>query len=159
MAGTINYASHGVGGGHAQVVVAMGAEYGFASAQSINVFHQVFNFVAIFKWYSEACGVGDVNHCSTGFHHGFYYASQILVVGAASILSIEFNVVNISLGVFYGSNGTFNNLLAGGVEFVFYVAVACANSRVNAFAFGVFQRFRSNIDIAWRILRQQRHVQ
>ena len=78
-------------------------------------------FCSVFLRQAVAGGVGYVHHSGTSLDDGFNHAGQILVVGTAGILAIELHVLHIFLGVFGGGNGAFQNLVFGGVEFIFDV--------------------------------------
>ena len=110
LTGAVDDAFEGAGGGHAEVVVAMGGEYG--ALHAVHVFHEVLDFCAVFTGQAVARRVGNVDYRGAGFDHGFHHARQVFIVGAAGVFGIELDVLDIALGVLDGRYGAFEDFLA-----------------------------------------------
>ena len=108
---------------------------------------EVLNLLTILVGSAETCGVGDVTHRSTCLAHGLDDTSQILIVGAASILGIELNVLDIALGILHRGHGTLDNLLGGAVKLVADVRRAGSDTCMYTFTLGILQCLGSCIDI------------
>ena len=114
--GAVQYSGNGVGCCHTQIVVTMSGNDSILNA--LYIFKQVFDFISVLPGQAVARGVGDVDHRSTGFNHGFNHTGQVHVVGSSGIFTVKFDIFHVFFGVFCGSYGTFENFFLCGVEFV-----------------------------------------
>ena len=108
---------------------------------------EVFDLRPILVGEAIACGVGNVDHSGSGLDDSFDDFSEVLIVGASGILSIELNVIDILLGISYGPYGTLEDLLTGGVELIFNMIVARADTRMDAFMFGILQSLSGAVNV------------
>ena len=141
---SVKYARKRVGGSHSQILMAVRGKDG---AFHIYVIHQIFDLCTINVRKTVTGCIGDVNHGCSGIYNSLHHARKIFVIGAAGVFGVKFHVVHKPAGIFHGFHGTLDNFFAVGVEFVFDVYIGCADSGVDAFAFGVFERFGSHFDV------------
>ena len=146
LACTVEYALHGVGRGHTQVVVAMGGDDGLVD--TIHMLHQVLYLRTVFVGQAVSRCVGDVHYRSTGFDDRFDDTCQIFVLRASRIFGIKLHILHVALGIFYCGYSPFDNLFAVGVELVLDVCIAGADTRMDSLVFGKLQRFGGHVDIA-----------
>ena len=151
---TVQDASHGVCRRHAEVVVAMGGEDALACSKGIDVFVEVLYLLAVLVGRAEASRVGNVADRSASLRDGVDDASQVLIVRAASILGIELHVLDVALGVLHGCHGTLDDFLGRRVELVSDVALAGADTCVDALVLGVLQGISSAVDVLLHGSRQ-----
>ena len=147
LTGAVQHACHGVGGRHAEVVVAMGGENAPSGCEGVDVFVEVLYLLAVLVGSAEASRVGNVADGSSSLGDGIDDAGQVLVVRAACIFGIELHVLDVPLGVLHGTDGTLDDFLGRGVELVADVALARADACVDAFVLGVLQSLGSAVDI------------
>ncbi len=145
LAGAVQDTGNGVGGGHAQVIVAVGGEDGVLDA--VHVVAQVFNLGAVFLRKAVARGVGDVHDRGAGLDDGFHHPGQEFILGPAGIFGIELNVFHIFLGILDGPDGPLQDFFPGGIEFILDVGIGRADSGVDAFVFGILQGLGGYVDI------------
>ncbi len=155
LTGAVDDAADGVGGGHAQVVVAVSG-YGDA-VNAVDVFHQIAYFRAEIRRQAVAGSVGNIHNRSSGFDDGFDYSGEIFIVGATGILGIKLYVLDEFLRVADARYGAFENLFACRVEFVADMVVARAYACVDAFVAGIFQRIGCHADVVLNGARQGAH--
>ena len=138
LTGAVEHALKGAGGGHAEVVVAMGGEHGAMDA--VHVLHEVLDFLAVFAGQAVARRVGDVDHRGARLDHCLHHARQVFVVRAAGVFGVELDVLDVAFGVLDGRHGAFEDFLAVGVELIFNVRVAGTAARVDELVLGKLQR-------------------
>ena len=138
LARTVEHTSYGVGGSHAEVVVAVGGEYRLASCEGIDVLVEVLYLLTILVGGAEASGVGYVAHRGASLGHCVDDASQIFVVCSACVLGIKLYVLHVFLGILDGCHGTLDDFLGSAVELILDVRGAGANASVYALVLGVF---------------------
>ena len=114
---------------------------------AVNVIHQILDLGTIFIRQAIAGGVRNVNYGSTCLDDSLYHASQILIVGTTSVLSVELHILNILLGILDSSHGTLDDLLAVGIELIFDMAIAGTDTRMNSLMLSILQRLGSTVDI------------
>ena len=132
----------------------MGGEDALACCKGIDVFVEVFYFFSVFVGRAEARRVGNVADRSASLRDGVDDASQVFVVRAASILCIELHILDVALGVLHGCHGTLDDFLGRRVELVSDVALAGADTCVDAFVLGVLQSLGSAVDVLLHGTRQ-----
>ncbi len=147
LTGTVDHTGYGVGRGHSEVVVAVGGNDHLVDA--LHVVDQIFDLGTEFRGEAVAGGVGDVYDCGTGADNGFDHAGEIFIVGASGVFGVKLHVFHEFLGEGHGSDSAFENVVAGGVEFIFDVVVRGADTGVDAGAFGIFQRFGGHADVVF----------
>ena len=113
LACSVLYCSDRIGGRHAQVVMAVGGDDRFVHIGYM--IHQVGDFFAVFIRQAIACSVGNVYNRSSGFDDGFYHACQIFVFRTSGIFGIKFYVVHELTGIFYGFDGTGDDVFRIGI--------------------------------------------
>jgi hypothetical protein len=129
----------------AEIVVTVGRDACILDA--VNVIHQILDLGTILIRQAIAGGVRNVNYGSTCLDDSLYHASQILIVGTASVLSVELHILNILLGILDSSHGTLDDLLAVGIELIFDMAIAGTDTRMNSLMLSILQRLGSTVDI------------
>ena len=144
---TVEHTSHCVSCSHTEVVVAVSGKDSLTSAQSIHMFHQVLDFLAIFVRQAITCRIWNITNRSTSLHHSLNHASQVFVLRSTRILSIEFHILHVSLCIFHGSCSTLDDFLAIGVELELDMGVTRTNTRMDAFALGKLQGISSHVNI------------
>ena len=154
LACAVEHAAHGVGRGHAQVVVAVGREDAPSGGEGVHVLVEILDLLAVLIGGAETGRVGDVAHGGAGLGHGLDHAGQILVVGASGVFGVELHVLHILLGVLHGSHGPLDDLLGGRVELVADVALAGADAGVDALVLGILQRLGGHVDVFLHGARQ-----
>ena len=145
LAGAGKKAGHGVGGGHTEVVVAMGRYDSLVNP--VHIVNKVLDLGGVLGRETVACRVRNIHDRGPGLDGRLDHSGKILIVRTPGVLSVEFHILNILLGIFHSPDGTLKNLLPGGIELVPYVGVGSSDSRVYPLVFGVFKRFRGNIDV------------
>ena len=90
---------------------------------TIHMLHQIADLGTILIRQAITGSVRDVHNGSSCFDHRLNHTSQVLILRTSGILAIELHVLYESLGVFGGGNGTLNDLLTVGVEFIFDVRI------------------------------------
>ena len=145
LAGAIQYTLQGIGSSHTEIVVTVGRDACILDA--VNVIHQILDLGTILIWQAIAGGVRNVNYGSTCLDDSLYHASQILIVGTTSVLSVELHILNILLGILDSSHGTLDDLLAVGIELIFDMAIAGTDTRMNSLMLSILQRLGSTVDI------------
>src|SRR5207237_2764730 len=88
------------------------------------------NLVTRLVWQSVARCVRNVHSGSSRLDHSFNNSSQVVIIGAAGILCIEFHIVCKFSGPFYALNGPLQDLLPCRIEFCFDVIVRSADPSV-----------------------------
>ena len=109
--------------------------------------HQIFNLVTVILWQTITCSVGYVNNCSTCLYDGLYDSCEILIVRSTGILSIEFNILNILLGILHCPYSPIKDFLTIRIELILYMTVAGTKPGVNAFALSKLKAVGRNINI------------
>ena len=128
--GPVHYAGNGVGGGQAQVVVAVrGKPHG---VDARHVFVQKPDFGAVLFRQAVASGIGDVEDGGPGLDGRLADAGQEGIVGAAGIFGVKFHVFHKGLGQLDGRDGAGQHVLPSGAELVLNVNIRSANAGVNA---------------------------
>ena len=150
----VEHAGHGVGRGHAQVVVAVGGEDALTGGKGIHVLVEILYLLVVLVGHAEARGVGDVAHGGASLRHGLDDTGQVFVVRTSGILGIELHVLHVALGILHGSHGTLDDFLRRGVELVADVALAGADARVDALVLGILQRLGGHVDVFLHGARQ-----
>ena len=145
--GSIDYAGDGVGSGHAQVVVAMGRKDGTTFLQTIDVVHEIFDFLAILPGHAIACGVGDVDDGRSSLDNCIHNLGKIFVFGATGVFGIELHLIDLVAGIFDGSYRTLDNFFACRVELVLDVGIRCSDASMNPLVLGILQCVRSTVDV------------
>ena len=148
----VEHARHGVGRGHAQVVVAVGGQHG--AVYAVHVLHEVLYLLAVLLRQAVTRGVGNVHHRRARLDDGLHDARQILIVRAPGILAVKFHVVHVAFGVLHGGHGAFQYLVLRGVELVADVVVRRADARVYALVLGISQGFGGHVDVLLHTARE-----
>ena len=125
----------------------MGREDCAAVLQTIDVLHEVLDFLAILPWHTVARRVGDVDDLRAGIDHGLNDLGQVLVVGTAGIFGVELDFIDLVAGVLDGSHSALDDFLARTIEFVFDVAVAGADTGVDALVLGILQSLGRAVNV------------
>ena len=84
---------------------------------------------------------------SARFDNGFHHTRQVFVIRASGIFGIEFDILYIAAGILHCRYGTFDNLLAVGIEFISDVRVGSTDTGMNTFMLGKLQSFRRHVNI------------
>ena len=134
-----------VGCCHSQIVVAVSGDDGLVDV--VDMLFEVFNLCAVLVWQAISGGVRDVDHSGTSLDDGLDHACEVLVVGASGILSVELYVVDILFGVSHCAHCALQDVFAVGIELIFDMRVTCADTRVDTFVLGIFQRLGSHVDV------------
>ena len=142
---TVQYTGHGICCGHTQVVVAMRGDNGVMYA--IHMFHQVFDFLAIFRRQAIPRRIRDVHHRGTGLDDRLDDTGQILVLRSSRILGIKLHIIHILARILHSGYCPLNNLLAIAVEFILDMLVRSADTRMDTLMFGKFQRICRHVDV------------
>ena len=121
LAGAVHDSRHGVCRSHSEVVMTVGC-YGHVM-DSVHMLHQIFDLLAKFRGQAVAGRVRDIHHCGSRFYNRLDHSGKILVVGSSRILGIELDILDKALGIFDTCDRAFENLLARGVELIFYMIV------------------------------------
>ena len=145
LAGPGKKSGHCVGGGHTEVVVAMGRDDSLVNP--IHIVNKILDLSGVLGRETVACRVRNIHDRGPGLDGRLNHSGKILIVSASRILGVELHILNILLGIFHSPDGTLKNLLPGGIELVPYVGVGSSDSRVYPLVFGVFKGFRGNIDV------------
>ena len=107
------HSGHGIGGSHAEVIMAVGGEDGLAGREGVDMLVEILYLLVILIGEPESCGVRNITYCRSGLCDGVYHTRQILIVCASGILGVELDILNVSLGMLHGSHGALDNLLWG----------------------------------------------
>ena len=145
LAGAVLHALEGKGGGHAQVVVGVDRDDDVLDAD--DVVRQALDAGAEGLGQAVAGGVGDVDHGGAGVDGGLDHADEEVLVGAAGVLGVELDVLDVLLCVGHAVAGALDALLLGDVELVAQVRGANAQAGVDARALGGFQGLRGAVDV------------
>ncbi|CCX65998.1 unknown [Prevotella sp. CAG:1058] len=148
---TVHDSTKGISCSHAQIIVAMGRNYGFVYV--VDMFNQIFNFSTIFTRQAVSCSVRDVYNRCPCLDNGFYNPCQELIVRTTGIFSIKLYVFYIFLCILYGSNTTFDYFVRSAVEFIFYVLVARTYSCMYALTLSITQSISCHVDILFDCTR------
>ena len=144
---SIQHTCHGIGGGHTQVVVAMGGKDALTSGKGIYVLIQELDLLAIFIGSTETSGIGDVTYRSTSLTHGLDYTCQILIVGTSGIFCIELHVLHIALCIFHSCYSALDDFFGSTVEFILDMRRAGTYTCMNTSSLGILQCFGCYINI------------
>ena len=145
LAGAVLHALEGKGGGHAQVVVGVDRDDDVLDAD--DVVRQALDAGTEGLGQAVAGGVGDVDHGGAGVDGGLDHADEEVLVGAAGVLGVELDVLDVLLCVGHAVAGALDALLLGDVELVAQVRGAHAQAGVDARALGILERFCCTVDI------------
>ncbi len=145
LAGAVADTGDGVGCGKSEVIVAMAGDNGFVDIG--DVVHEEGDLLSVLVRQTITGGIGNIDDGGAGGDDGFDDTGQVIVVGAACVFCIEFNVVDEILCPFHGLDGAVENLFAGGVEFIFDMRVGGADAGVDAGSPGGFECLCGHFDI------------
>jgi len=123
----------------------MGRNDGFVDVA--DVFHQKFDLLSIYVGEAIAGGVWDIDHGGTRLDDGFDHFGQVDVVGAAGVFGVEFHVVHKFAGVLHTGDGSFQNVVLVGIEFVLDVVIGGSDTGVDTTALGILEGFGSHFDV------------
>ena len=146
LAGPGKKAGHGVGGGHTKVVVAMGRDDSLVNP--IHIVNKVLDLGGVLGRETVACRVRNIHDRGPGPDGRLYHSGKVLIVRTPGVLSVEFHILDIFLGIFNCSDGSLKNLLPGGIELVPYVGVGSPDPCVYPLVLGIFKGFRCHIDVS-----------
>ena len=145
LAGAVQHTCHCIGSSHSQVVVAMRGDDSVMNA--VHMLHQIFYLRTILTGKAVTGGIGNIHHRSARFDNGFHHTRQVFVIRASGIFGIEFDILYIAAGILHCRHGTFDNLLAVGIEFISDVRVGSTDTGMNTFMLGKLQSFRRHVNI------------
>ena len=145
LAGAVQHTCHCIGSSHPQVVVAMRGDDSVMNA--VHMLHQIFYLRTILTGKAVTGGIGNIHHRSARFDNGFHHTRQVFVIRASGIFGIEFDILYIAAGILHCRYGTFDNLLAVGIEFISDVRVGSTDTGMNTFMLGKLQSFRRHVNI------------
>ena len=143
--GTVAHGGQGKGSGHAQVVVGMAGHGDVLDAA--DVLHEAMDARAKMLRQRIAGGVGDVDDRGAGLHDGLNDALEELLLGAAGILAIELDVVDVLLGIAHRMHRTLDGLVLGDAQLVVQVRGAHAQAGVDAGTAGALEGLGSRVDV------------
>lgn len=146
LAGPGKKSGHCVGGGHTEVVVAMGRDDSLVNP--IHIVNKILDLGGILGRKAVACRVRNIHDRGPGLDGCLNHSGKILIVSASRILGVELHILNILLGIFHSPDGTLKNLLPGGIELVLYVGVGSPDPCVYPLVLGIFKGFRCHIDVS-----------
>ena len=113
----------------------------------IHIVDKVLDLGGVLGRETVACRVRNIHDRSPGPDGRLDHSGKILIVRTPGVLSVEFHILNILLGIFHSPDGTLKNLLPGGIELVLYVGVGSSDPCVYPLVLGVFEGFRGHIDV------------
>ena len=145
LAGSAHDAVQGVGGGHAEVVVAVAAKDGFVAVGDVG--DDVGEELAVLVRGCVAGGVGDVDNGSSGGDDGFDDLVDVFFIGPAGVFHEVLDIVGELAGEFDGLDADIEGLLAAHFELVFEVVFADAEASVDPSTFRGFEGFGGDLDV------------
>ena len=144
--GAVAHTLHGQGGGHAEVVVAVNGDGDVLDA--LDVVAEVLDALAEVPGHVVAGGVGDVDDRGASGDHGLDHAGQVLEGGAAGVLCVELDVLDIGARMLDGMDAAIDGLVEGhAAELVLEVLGADADAGVDAGAGAVLERVGADVDV------------
>ena len=108
---------------------------------------EILNFLVILIGHTESCCIGDVTYRCSCLTYRFDDSSQILIVCAASILSIELYIIHKTTCILHSCYSTFYDFLTITVEFILDVRVARTDTCMNTLTLRILQCLYCHIDI------------
>ena len=145
LAGAGKKTGHGVGGGHTEVVVAMGRDDSLVNP--VHIVNKVLDLGGVLGRETVACRVRNIHDRGPGLDGRLDHSGKVLIVRTPGVLSVEFHILDIFLGIFHCSDGPLKNLLPGGIELVLYVGVGSPDPCVYPLVLGVFESLRGHINV------------
>src|SRR5580698_5368082 len=121
LAGSSGDGCHGVGHGHAEIVVAMGGDSDVFD--SLNALANGCDELAEFRGDGVADRVGDVECGGTGFYDSIEHLAEKFRVGASSVFGGKFDIIAERLGEGNRLAGLDEALFTGDAQFGFQVNV------------------------------------
>ena len=145
LSGSIEYSAHGVGCGHTEVVMAVGGKDGVLNP--IDMVAEVFDFLSVLRREAVSGCVGNVDHGGTRLDDRLHHSGEVFVVRSSGIFGIELHVVHKSACIFHCCHCPLDDFLAVGVELILDMRVRGADSGVDTFSLGEFERLYRHVDI------------
>ena len=145
LARTGKKSGHCVGRGHTEVVVAMSGDDSLLNP--IHIVNKILDLGRILGRKAVTCRVRNIHDSGPGLDGRLDHSGKVLIVRTPGVLSVEFHILDIFLGIFHSSDSPLKNLLPGGIELVLYVGVGSSDPCVYPLVLGVFEGFRGHIDV------------
>ena len=112
-----------------------------------DVLHQVLDALAEFVGQAVAGGIGDVDDRGTGLNDGLDDLSKEGIIGAAGVLCVELNVLDVGLRMLDGGNCALDALILGDAQLVMHMRGTHADARVDTGALGILQGLGRAVDV------------
>jgi len=145
LAGSGGDGGHGVGDGHAEIVVAVGGDSD--ALDSLDATADGRDQFAELGGNRVADGVGNIERGGAGFDDGFQNLAKEFGIGAGGVFGRKFDVVTKRFGKRDRFAGVCQTFLAADAQLVLQVNVGGGEEDVNAWASGMFQCFPGTLDI------------
>ena len=141
-----------VGGGHAQVIVAMHGKHRLVDVG--NAVEDVGDDAAEFRRKRVTHCIGNVDGRCARVNGGFHHAAKFVDRSAACVFAREFHIIGVVARKLHGSLGHFNDVVKGLAQLIAHVNRARGNESMNAEAFRDSEGFSGRLDILCNATRQ-----
>ena len=145
LGGAVAHALEGERRGHAEVVVRVHRDGDVLDA--VHALAQVADARAELPGHVVAGGVRDVHDRGSGLHRRLDDANEEVLLGAASVLGVELDVVHEAASVLHRMDSALDGLVLGEVQLVAQVGRRDAQARVDARALCALQSLGRDLDV------------